>query len=83
MQSLIQSNSRLILHLINGISNDPQKLLIYFNGKTFFVFFSRAVFVINSICCFSASFELSAVKAALLAGTSSLLNCHKLPYMSE
>ena len=35
-QSLVQFNSRWILQLINGISNDLQKLLKYFSGTAIF-----------------------------------------------
>ena len=42
----------------------------------FAVFPTRAVLYLND-------WELSIVKSALLAGTSSLLNCHKIPDVSE
>ena len=41
MQSLIEFNSRSVLQLINGISNDLQKLLKYFNGTIIFVLFTK------------------------------------------
>ena len=46
MQSSIQFNSRGTLQLTNGISNDLQKLLKYFNGTTIFTFFTE-LFVLS------------------------------------
>ena len=72
------------------ISNDLQKLLKYFNGTTIFVSFTE-LFVLATAFAVSRKRaalylndrELSIVKSALPAGTSSLLNCHKLPDVSE
>ena len=74
--------------MINGVSNNFQKLLRYFTGTTTFMFFTErfvsltTVFAIRAVL-YSNGLELSAVKSALLFGTSSLLNCHKLPDVSE
>ena len=89
MQSPVQFNSKWILQLISGISNDLQILLKYFNGTTICVFFTRLLLlavsaVVPTITVFYLNdLELLVVKSALLAGTSSLLNCRKLPNVSE
>ena len=90
MQPSIQFNSRWILQLINCISNDLQKLLRYFNGTTTFVFFTELFVLLTLSAVYPAraalylnDLELSILKLALLAGPSSLLNCHKLPHVSE
>ena len=89
VQSSIQFNLRRLLQLINYISSDLQKLLRYFNGTTILVFFKKlfpsaasAVFP-TRVALYLNDSELSVLKSALLAGTSSLLNCHKLPDISE
>ena len=41
IQSSIQFSSKWTLQFINGISNDIQKLLKYFNGTTIFVLFTK------------------------------------------
>ena len=78
------------MELIDCISNNLQKLLKHFSGATVFVlctelfvlltvsdaFPTRAALYLNHL-------ELSILKSALLAGTSSLINCHKLPDASE
>ena len=83
IHSSIQFSSRLTLQLINGISNDLQKLLKYSNGTTIFasltkicvlatacvVFLERAVLNLND-------WELSTAKSTLPAGFSSLINSH-------
>ena len=90
IQPSIQFNSRWILQLINGISNDLHKLLKYYNGTTVFVFFTELFVLLTAFAVFPTraalylnNLELSILKSALLAGTSSLLNCHKLPDVSE
>ena len=89
MQSSMQFNSRWILKLINSIFSNLQKILQYFNGTTIFCVVYRTICVINSIFIFPTraalylnDWELSIVKTALLTGTSSLLNCRKLPDVS-
>ena len=51
-QSLIQFNSRLILLLTDGISNDLQTLLKYFHGTTIFVFFTELVVLLTAFAVF-------------------------------
>ena len=75
--------------LINGISNNLQKLRRYFNGTTIFVFFKK-LFPPSASDVFPARaalyvnyWELSILKLSLLTGTLRLLNCHKLPDISE
>ena len=75
---------------INGISNDLQKLLRYFNGTKISAFFTELFVLLTASAVFSTraalylnDWELSAVKSALLFGTSCLLNCHKLPDVTE
>ena len=82
MQFSIQCKSRWTLQLINGISNDLQKLLKYYNGTTIFVSFTE---LFPSV----AYFDLSKRAALCLNGWelltegSSHLNCHKLSDLSE
>ena len=86
MQSLIHFNSRWTLQLIHGISNDLQKFLRCFNETIVFAFFTELFVLLTVSAAFPAGaalylndLELSILKSALLTGTSSLLNCHKLP----
>ena len=67
-----------------------KKLLKYFNGTTISASFTELFLLLTAPAVFPkrAAFylndwELLIVKAALSAGTSSLLNCHKLPDVSE
>ena len=89
IQPSIQFSSRWTLQFINGISNDLQNLLKYFNGTTIFVSFTKLFPLLwFSVLPARAAFylkdsELSIVKSAIFAGTSSLLYCHKLPDVSE
>ena len=90
MQPSIHSNSRWILQLINCISNGLQKLLKYFSGTRIFVFFTELFVLLTAFTVYPArsalylnDLELSILKLALLAGTSSLFNCHKFPDVSE
>ena len=90
MQSSIQFNSRWILQLINGISRDLRKLLRQFNGTTIYVFFTELFVLLTASAVFPTraalylnDWELSTLKSALLVGTSSLLNYHKLPDVPE
>ena len=91
MQSSVQLSSRWTLQFISGISNDLQKLLKYFNGTTVFVFFTK-LFVLSlstsavlptRAALYLNYWELLIVKSALSTETSSLLNYHKLPNVSE
>ena len=66
-----------------------QKLLKYFNGTTIFVSFTELFVLSTASVAFPTGaalclndWELTIVKLALLTGTSSLLNCHKLPDVS-
>ena len=86
MQSLIEFNSRSVLQLINGISNDLQKLLKYFNETTIFVIFTELFGLLTAstvlptrAALYLNGLELSILKSALLAVISSLLTWHKLP----
>ena len=58
----------LILQLIKGISNDPKKLLKYFNGITTFRFIFgillAATGLPNELTLYLKELELSAVKSA-------------------
>ena len=78
------------MQLINGISNNLQKLLRYFSETTFFVFFTELFLLLTTfaVFCRRASLylndlDVSILRSALLAGTSSLLNFHKLPGVSD
>ena len=90
-QSLLQFNSRWILQLINGISNDLQKLLKYFCGTAIFTFLnthlSAAISGLKKLDLYLKDVELSAETLsgvpALVSGDSLLLNCHKLPDVYE
>ena len=80
-------NESSTLQLINGISNDLQKLLKYFNGTAIFTFsfflFAPSASVSPIILDFYLNDdELLTVKSAF-PSISSLLNCHKLPEVSE
>ena len=64
-------------------------LFKYFNGTTIFVFFKELFVLLTASAVFPTraalylnDLELSILKSVLLAGTSSLLNCHKLPDLS-
>ena len=94
MQPSIEFNSRWVLQLINGISNDLQELLKYFNGTTTFILFTKlfspaasAVFPTRAALYLNdlelKTLLLPTVKSALLAGGSSVLKCHKHPGVSE
>ena len=58
IQSAIQFSSKWTLQFINGISNDIQKLLKYFNGTTIFVLITKlflslifAIFSLQDLLC--------------------------------
>ena len=74
----------------NGVSNNLQKLLRYFNGTEIFVFFTELFVLLVASAVYPTraalylnQWELSIVKSALLFGTSSLLSCYKRPDVSE
>ena len=78
------------VQLINGISNDLQKVFKCFNGTAIFtpsfLLFSPSATVlpiIPAVCLNEGA--LSLVKTVLISLTfnSSVLNCHKLPDVSE
>ena len=85
----LQSN---LAQLINGTSNDLHKLLKYFHGTAISAFFTK-LFGLTYPDAFSkrAALYLNnwALKTSLLLtpesalGGWSLLNCHKLPGISE
>ena len=84
MQFLFHVNETSTLQLINGISNDHQKLLKYFNGTAIF---SPFLLVIR-LDLYLYDDELFGIWLASTVRSSfsfisSLLNCHKLPGVSE
>ena len=90
----IQFNSRWILKLINGISNDLQKLLNYFSELTIFVFFIKLFLLLTAFAVFPTraalylnnlelKMPLLRLKLTLLAGSPSNLNYRKIPDVSE
>ena len=84
-QFSVQFNESLILQLINGISNDLQTLLKYFNGNAIFTRFFVPLFSVLLIILASYLNEgelLQLVKSALLS-IPSLLKSHKLAGVSE
>ena len=85
-QSLVQFNSRWILQLINGISDDLQKLLKYFSGTAIFTSLNTPPSASSSVlkkCDLYLKDDEPAVVTlggySLFIFCSSLLNCHKLP----
>ena len=84
-QFSIHFNESSILQLINGISNDLQKLLKYFNGTAIFTPFhvpSFPALPIRLAIYLNKGALLSLVTFVLLS-SSSLLKSHKLPEVSE
>ena len=81
MQFSVQFNESSNLQLINGISNDLQKLLKYFNGTAIFTSFFLPMFSILPIilALYLNKRALSSLVTSALLFISSLLNCHKLP----
>ena len=82
-------NESLTLQLINGISNDLQKLLKYFNGTAIFTPFFLPPFgmvVPMKFDLYLKDDELSVLTLERFPlfyfGCSCLLNCHKLPEVS-
>ena len=91
-QSLLQFHSRLILQLINCISNVLQKLLKYFRGTTIFTSLNTLLLLtaVDSpmkLNLYLKDDELSTETLSgfpeFVTGDSPLLNCHKLPEVSE
>ena len=89
-QYFIQLNSRLVLQLINGISNDPQKSPKYFSGTAIFIFLNTplpaAPKVLKKLDLYLKGVQLVVLTLTvtpLLILCSSLLNCYKLPEVSE
>ena len=83
-QSLVQSNSRWILQLINGISKDTQKLFKYFSGATVFIFLSILLLLTAAGSPIKLDLYLKHVESlsgfpAFVRGDSFLLNCYELP----
>ena len=83
-QFLVQFNSRGMLQLIKGTSNDLQKLLIYFSGTTIYAFINTP-----SSAGLPKILDLYLNDVELIVETlsefpefatrhSSFLNCHKL-----
>ena len=87
-QFSLHVNERSILQLINGLSSDLQKLLKYFSGTTiftpsfFFLFAPSATVLPIRFDLYLKDVELLLVKL-IFSIISSLLNCHKLPEVSE
>ena len=73
-------NESWALQLINGISNDLQKLLKYFSGTAIFTLF---LFVIRLALYLYDEESFRTWLASMIKSTvpsiSSLLNCHELP----
>ena len=84
MQFGFHVNESLILQLINGISNDLQKFLKYFSGTTIFTPFLLVIKLdLNLDDDESFRIWLSSTVKSTFTSISSLLNCHKLPEVSE
>ena len=80
------------MQLINSISNDLQKLLKYFSGAAIFTFLNILLPATAEdspvkLDLYLKDDELSTETLsgfpAFVTGDSSLLNCHKLPELSE
>ena len=89
IQFLFHDNESSTLQLINGISSDLQKLLNYFNGTAIFTPFFLPPFGMVPIKSdlYLKDEELSVLTSEISPlfsfGCSSLLNCHRLPEVSE
>ena len=78
-------NDSSTLQLINGISNDLQKLLKYFNGAATFISFFLPLFPVSPIrlaFCLNEGALSSLLTSALLI-ISSLLKYYKLSEVEE
>ena len=89
MQCSVQFNLTWILQLIDDISNDLQKILKYFDGTIIFVFFEELFVLLTASEAFPTraalylnDLDYQHSNQVLLAGTSSLFNCHKLLHIS-
>ena len=83
-QFSININESSILQLINGISNDLQKLLKYFNGTA--IFTSFLLVIRPDLYLYDDELFgiwLASTVRSSFSFISSLLNCHKLPGVSE
>ena len=86
---LVEFNLRSILQLINSICNNFQKLLKYFSGTAIFVFLNTPLSSLDSFLkkldLYLKDIELVVVTLGFITpiGNSSLLNCRKLPDLSE
>ena len=89
---LFQFSSRWILQLINGISNEFQKLLKYFVGTAIFTFSNTLL--LSTVVYSPKKFDLYLKDVELFVKTStgfpasfkvdpSLLNWHKIPDVSQ
>ena len=88
IQLLFHVNENSTLQLINGISNDLQKLLKYFNGTAIFAPFFIPPFRMVPIKFYlylkDQLYVLTLERFPLFSfGCLSLLNCYKLPEVSE
>ena len=85
MQFLFRVNESSTLQLINGICNDLQKLLKYFNGTAIFTPFFIPLLSVLPIrfALFLNEGALSSLVISALLIISSLLKFHKLPEVSE
>ena len=89
-QVLVQSNSKWVLQLINGISD--KILLQYFSGIVIFTFFITLLLLtvaysLMKFVLYVKDVELSVETlsrfSSFVTDDSCLLNCHKLPGVSE
>ena len=78
IQFSFHDNESSTLQLINGISNDLQKLLKYFSGTAIYTLFLSVI----KLDLYLYDDELLTAKWTF-SSISSLLNCHKLPEVSE
>ena len=78
IQFSFHDNESSTLQLINGISNDLQKLLKYFSGTAIYTLFLSVI----KLDLYLYDDKLLTAKSTF-PSISSLLNCHKLPKVSE
>ena len=73
------------MQLINGVSNDIQKLLKYFSGTAIFTLFFVPFFSVLSILLafYLNEGALSSLATYALLSIPSLLKPHKIPEVSE
>ena len=84
-QFSIHINESSILQLINGISNDLQKLLKYFSGTAIFIpfFVPFASVLVIRLALYLNEGALSSLVTSALLNILSLSKPHKLPELSE